>query len=70
VTRYSEETTWEEGWNGHQEAQLRRLARLPLADKLTWLEEAHDLVRHLSCATPDLRSEPADAGQDVRKREI
>jgi hypothetical protein len=27
--------------------QLHRLAKLPLAEKLRWLEEAHDLVRHL-----------------------
>jgi hypothetical protein len=48
-----DETGWERSWKGHQAAQLRRLARLPLAEKLTWLEEAHVLARHLSNGTPD-----------------
>ena len=52
-----EDRTWEKGWAGHQEAQLRRLAKLPLADKLAWLEEAHRLVRHLSGATPNAVTE-------------
>ena len=52
-----EDRPWEKGWAGHQEAQLRRLAQLPLADKLTWLEEAHRLVRHLARATPDAVTE-------------
>jgi hypothetical protein len=38
---------WERGWAGHAEAQRRRLARLPLPDKLAWLEQAHRVIRHL-----------------------
>lgn len=38
---------WERGWAGHELAQLRRLARLPLSQKLAWLEEAHRLVLQL-----------------------
>jgi hypothetical protein len=38
---------WEAGWEGHQIAQRRRLARLPMTEKLRWLEEAHRLVLHL-----------------------
>jgi hypothetical protein len=38
---------WEKGWDGHQQQQLERLAGLPLADKLQWLEEAHHLVQRL-----------------------
>ena len=53
MTKREEETTWERGWDGHQEDQLRRLAQLSLADKLKWLEEAHDLVRHLTTTKPD-----------------
>ena len=48
---------WERGWDGHEEAQLRRLARLPFAEKLQWLEEAARLVEHLSAS-----GEPAEAG--------
>ena len=39
---------WERGWDGHQREQLRRLARLSLAEKLQWLEETGRVVRHLS----------------------
>lgn len=42
-----DEDTWPAGWDGHQQAQLRRLARLTLAEKLAWLEEADGLVRQL-----------------------
>ncbi len=41
------EREWERGWDGHEHAQRRRLARLPFADKLRWLEEAHRLVQAL-----------------------
>jgi hypothetical protein len=41
------EHLWENGWEGHRGAQMRRLARLPLWEKLGWLEEAHNIVRHL-----------------------
>ncbi len=35
---------WERGWDGHARAQQRRLARLSFAEKLAWLEEAHQLA--------------------------
>jgi hypothetical protein len=41
---------WERGWDEHKRLQLQRLARLPLADKLEWLEEAHRIVLHLAKA--------------------
>jgi len=41
------EPSWESGWEAHTLAQRRRLARLPLATKLEWLEEAQRLVTHL-----------------------
>lgn len=41
------EHLWERGWEGHERAQRRRMARLPLWEKLAWLEEAERLVRHL-----------------------
>lgn len=39
--------TWERGWEGHREAQARRLAELSLAEKLEWLEEAHARVLNM-----------------------
>ena len=42
-----EQRIWERGWDGHSLAQQRRLASLPFADKLEWLEHAHQVVRHL-----------------------
>jgi hypothetical protein len=39
---------WERGWDEDERLQLQRLARLPLADKLAWLEEAHRVVLHLA----------------------
>lgn len=44
------DTTWEKGWDGHQRSQMRRLARLSLAEKIQWLEEAQELVQHLAQA--------------------
>lgn len=38
---------WERGWEGHELAQRRRMARLTLAEKLEWLESAQRLVLHL-----------------------
>ena len=49
-----EESVWEAGWHDHQLRQLERMARLPFAAKLRWLEQAHRLVRQLSNAqTPE-----------------
>jgi hypothetical protein len=46
----SPEKLWEQGWQDHELAQLRRLARLPLSAKLEWLEQAHKLVQQLAVA--------------------
>jgi hypothetical protein len=51
-----DERAWEAGWEGHSLAQLRRLARLPLWEKLAWLEEAQRLAARLAAqrgAPPD-----------------
>jgi len=42
-----EERIWEEGWDGHERAQARRLAAMTFRQKLEWLEEAHRLVLKL-----------------------
>jgi hypothetical protein len=44
------ETGWEEGWEGHERAQLLRLSRLSMAEKLDWLEEAHELALRIARA--------------------
>lgn len=37
------DTQWDCGWDEHNRSQLLRLARLPFATKLEWLEEAEVL---------------------------
>ena len=38
---------WPRGFEEHALLQRRRLAELPLREKLRWLEEAHALVQRL-----------------------
>ena len=64
MTEQAGEVVWENGWDDHQQRQLRRLAELSLADKLEWLEEADRLVRHLSGAG----SGPIAKARAVRRR--
>ena len=42
--------TWEVGFEGHEIAQLRRIAKMPFSKKLEWLEEAHHLALRLQAA--------------------
>lgn len=39
-----EERVWEAGWEAHARAQRQRLSRLTFAEKLEWLEGAHQTV--------------------------
>ena len=55
-----DERLWERGWDGHRDAQARRLAELSLAEKLAWLEEAHALVLRLQAAR--VRDEDVEEG--------
>jgi len=50
VTDSRDERVWERGWDGHAEAQARRMAALTLVEKLDWLEQAHALVLKLRSA--------------------
>lgn len=43
----SQPRTWEQGWKGHSQAQLERLAGLSLPEKIAWLEEAQRLASQL-----------------------
>lgn len=38
---------WPRGFEEHELLQRWRMAKLPLSEKLRWLEEAHELVRAL-----------------------
>ena len=58
-TGQSNERCWERGWEGHTEAQLRRLARRPLPEKLEWLEQAHRVARHLQASKGEQRPPPS-----------
>jgi hypothetical protein len=63
-------TNWERGWDGHCEAQLRRLAKLPLTEKLKWLEQAHRVVKHMARRASDRgggTGEVADAPIEKRR---
>ena len=47
-SKRANEPPTDRGFADHERAQIRRLAKLPLVEKLRWLEEAHRLVLHLS----------------------
>ncbi len=55
-----EPAAWECGWSDHDRAQLLRLAALPLAEKLAWLEEAQRLAARLESSRR--RLSPGDCG--------
>ena len=55
------ERCWEVGWQGHEDAQLRRVARWSLREKIIWLEEAARLAEYIrKQANP--AADSADAG--------
>ena len=68
MNREDRATAWDKGWSGHHEEQLRRLARLPLTEKLKWLEEADRVVRHLSGVTATDRRIPNNASSAEKSR--
>ena len=45
---------WDRGWEEHRLRQMRRMAKLPLPEKLKWLEEMHRLARHLNRGKPTI----------------
>lgn len=48
MTERTSDADWERGWDGHELAQLRRLAKLSLEAKLDWLEEAQRVAERLA----------------------
>ena len=43
------------GWKSHEKAQRRRYARMPLAAKIAWLEEAQRMVLVMEQQRPGAR---------------
>ena len=62
--RPDDQRVWERGWEGHAEAQRRRLAKLPLAQKLAWLEQADRVIRHLTAQRRRASGEAPSAGRE------
>jgi hypothetical protein len=51
MTKYTEgeaKRVWEKGWEGHERAQKLRMARLPLVEKIIWLEQAQEMLLNAS----------------------
>ena len=55
------ERLWESGWAEHTLAQRRRLARLPFAEKLQWLEDSQRLLGRLRRDRPASESPPRES---------
>ena len=49
---------WERGWEGHAEAQRRRVAEWPMWLKLQWLEDAQRLAQQFRGARGEESTEP------------
>lgn len=43
-----QEQDWDRGWDEHKLRQMQRLAQMPLAKKLEWLEQALHVVISLA----------------------
>lgn len=55
------EDAWPVGWQSHELAQLRRLAKQPLWKKLLWLQEVNRIARYMRRRRSDDRSAAEDA---------
>ena len=42
------ERIWEKGWDGHEKAQLMRMAKLTFQEKIIWLEKAQEMLKGLN----------------------
>lgn len=60
-----DDRAWDAGFEAHSLEQRKRLARLSLAEKLDWLEEAHRLVLALQAKRDsDAAARPASESRD------
>ena len=55
------EPGWDAGWDSHSRAQMQRMARLTLIEKLEWLEQAQRMVEEMNKSR---HGEVRDAGRD------
>jgi hypothetical protein len=55
---------WPRGFDEHSLAQRRRMAQLPLSEKLRWLEEAHEIVRQLERGRDERKPGKLDESRD------
>lgn len=46
------EPGWDRGWEGHADAQRRRIAALPLWVRIDWLEETQRMLARLRPVEP------------------
>ena len=60
---------WDVGWDAHERAQRRRMAALPLSEKLLWLEQSQRLATHLLRPRQVVRSENDEPPTSVRVHE-
>ncbi len=64
-----EQRVWERGWDEHERLQLVRMAKLSLAQKLEWLEQAHRLVLQFEANRKSRDSSNAPVPSDSSKQE-
>jgi hypothetical protein len=63
-----QQRVWERGWDEHERLQLLRMAKLSLAQKLEWLEQAHWLARQFEANRQSRNSSNAPAPSDSPKQ--
>ena len=57
-TNLNNSSGWEAGWQGHELAQMKRLAALSLEQKIRWLESAQEMVLQMQAAQQARRTAP------------
>jgi hypothetical protein len=57
--KHDKDHLWERGWEGHAEAQRRRVAEWPMSVKLQWLEDAQRLAQQFRRARGEEPKKPA-----------
>jgi hypothetical protein len=58
------EQRWERGWDEHEARQRQRLSQLSLLEKLTWLEQAQQIVNHLRKSRLSLHDDRESRGSE------